>query len=63
MAQTTKKELLEDALKDTEKYVHSDNYDPSTTSAYLRDLADWIDQPEIESSDPPSPPPPPPGRK
>jgi hypothetical protein len=59
----TKKELLEQALKETVKYVHGKDADLAVVSNYLRDLADWIDEPEIESSDPIPPPPPPPGHK
>ena len=60
---TTKKELLEQALKDLSQYLKQPDADLSVVSDYLRDLADWIDAREPESSDPIPPPPPPPGHK
>jgi hypothetical protein len=58
-----KKKQLEKALKDLDKYIKSKDADLSLVSAYLRELADWIDEPVIESSNPPDPPPNPPGPK
>jgi hypothetical protein len=59
----TKKKLLEEALKKVTQYLNKPDADLSIVSAYLRDLADWIDAPVAESSDPVPPPPPPPGHQ